>query len=436
MSKSGVGTFVVEDHELASSGLALFDPPIVDTSLTDGKFINYYCKSQFIDSGPFEFIVPSDGVDFIDLPYTRFEGCVEITKPDNSAITATELNAYVNLFPHSLFKQVECFVNNVQIADLSAPTYAYKAYIESILTFPPVIKDSTLQLEYYDKDTLGKEEIYVKADCTSFDRRHTLAMKGKMYFSILLHLDFFHCTRFLLPGCELKFKFIRSPDTFSLLGATEQTKIRIHDLKLKMRKITVNQAIADKIEEQLRRTPAIYPLAQSKIKAFSFNKDIKNIRVSNIHTGVLPRSLIICFVDTRAYNGAIEFNPFKFQHFGLNSFQAFINGAPVLKEPYRPNFSKNDFYDLYRAFMDNLGWAHDSNSNGITMEEYKTNSFFIPLDLSPDLSNGATLSPLKEGNLDFLIDYEKNLTENITMLVFGTFNEIVLIDHDRNVTVV
>ena len=108
----------------------------------------------------------------------------------------------------------------------------------------------------------------------------------------------------------------------------------------------------------------------------------------------------------------------------------------MLKEPYRPNFIKNDFYDLYRAFMDNLGWAHDSNSNGITMEEYKTNSFFIPLDLSPDLSNGATLSPLKEGNLDFLIDYEKSLTENITMLVFGTFNEIVLIDHDRNVTLV
>ena len=36
--------------------------------------------------------------------------CISITKPENSAITVAELNTYVNMQPHSLLKQVECFI--------------------------------------------------------------------------------------------------------------------------------------------------------------------------------------------------------------------------------------------------------------------------------------------------------------------------------------
>ena len=86
--------------------------------------------------------------------------------------------------------------------------------------------------------------------------------------------------------------------------------------------------------------------------------------------------------------------------------------------------------------MDNLGWAHGMESNGITMEEFKKNSFFLPFDFSPDLSNGATLSALKEGSLDCMLSFETPLPQNIVMLVFATFNELILIDAQRNVTLV
>ena len=74
MSKAGVGTFVTEDHELASSGLALFDLPIVDTSLVNGKFVSIYPRTVLTDKGPHEFTIPSDGQDFTDMSYTRLEG--------------------------------------------------------------------------------------------------------------------------------------------------------------------------------------------------------------------------------------------------------------------------------------------------------------------------------------------------------------------------
>ena len=435
MSRAGVGTFVTEDHELASSGLALFDIPVVDKSLIFGKFLTVYPSSVLNDSGPHDFIVPSDGQDFTDLPYTRLEGCVEIVKNDGTAITDTELNAYVNLFPQSLFKQIECSINGVQIADLSAPTAAWKAYIETLLTFPDAVKNTTLKLEHFNKDTIGKENDFTLTT-DSFKKRHAIAKDGKIYFSMILHLDFFQSTKLLLPKCELKLKFIRNEDNFSLLGATSASKIKIHELKLLVRRITVDPDIASQIESKLEKTPAVYPIAQSKIKTFILNKGSKQERVSNIFRGNLPRSIIVGFVNTSAYNGEISKNPFVFENFKLNYFQGYVSGEPLLTEVFQPDFSKNNFAREYRWFMDNLGWAHDRDSNGITMEEFKTNSFFLPFDLSPDLSNGATLSQLKDGSLDFLIGFQEPLPHNVTMIVFATFNEAVLIDNLRNVTLI
>ena len=436
MSKAGVGTFITENHELASSGLALFDQPIIDSSLLQGKFITIYPSSVLQDNGPFDFIIPSDGQDFTDLPFTRLEGCIEILNLAGATLTDTDINAYVNLLPQSLFKQIEVSVNNTQIADLSTPTYAFKSYIETVLTYPKDAKETTLLLEHFDKDTLEKENIFTPLNSVSFKKRNERAKKGKIYFSMLLHIDFFHSTKLLLPGCEIKLKFIRNSDTFSLLGDTLQAKIKFHELKLMIRRVTVEPTIASKIEDAINKTPAIYPITQSKIKTFLIPKDVRQERISNIFRGVLPRSIIVGFVTTDAANGTINANPFKFEHFKLNHFQMYINGDPLLTEAFQPDFANSKFFREYRWFMDNLGWAHDKESNGVTMEEFKTNTFFLPFDLSPDLSNGATLSQLKEGSLDVLVSFNENLAQNVQMIVFATFNELLLIDKDRNVTLV
>ena len=436
MSKAGVGTFITENHELASSGLALFDQPIIDSSLLQGKFITIYPSSVLQDNGPFDFIIPSDGQDFTDLPFTRLEGCIEILNLAGATLTDTDINAYVNLLPQSLFKQIEVSVNNTQIADLSTPTYAFKSYIETVLTYPKDAKETTLLLEHFNKDTIDKENIFTLLNSISFNKRNQFAKKGKIYFSMLLHIDFFHSTKLLLPGCEIKLKFIRNSDTFSLLGDTLQAKIKFHELKLMIRRVTVEPTIASKIEDAINKTPAIYPITQSKIKTFLIPKDVRQERISNIFRGVLPRSIIVGFVTTDAANGTINANPFKFEHFKLNHFQMYINGDPLLTEAFQPDFANSKFFREYRWFMDNLGWAHDKESNGVTMEEFKTNTFFLPFDLSPDLSNGATLSQLKEGSLDVLVSFNENLAQNVQMIVFATFNELLLIDKDRNVTLV
>ena len=193
------------------------------------------------------------------------------------------------------------------------------------------------------KDTMNKEETFT-LDCPSFKKRQEEAKKGKIYFNELLHLDFFHSSKLLLPGCEIKLKFIRNADTFGLLGTAQLVKIKIHSLKLFIRRIAVKPEIVNRIEQQLKSTPAIYPQAKSKIQSFTVNKDVNSTRISNVFNKILPRTILVTFVDTKAFDGNISKNPFFFQHFKLNRFQVYINGEPLLKEVFQPYFTKNNYY--------------------------------------------------------------------------------------------
>lgn len=125
--KIGIGTFINDELELASNGIDLFTPPNIDNSQIHGKTLSYWPTNAITDTGPIEFYISNDNNDFTYLPMTRLEGEVEVVKSSTGAtIDDTDVNALVNLFPAALFKQIELELNNVQISDLSTPTYHFK----------------------------------------------------------------------------------------------------------------------------------------------------------------------------------------------------------------------------------------------------------------------------------------------------------------------
>ena len=134
MTKLGVGTFVEESYEKnGDKMLDIFSPIQKEDTMHDGKEIYIFPQGAITDTGPYDFLIPSDGNEFTALPFTRLHGEIEVVKSDGTPLTATELNAPVNLFPQSLFRQIEVYVNGKQVADLSTPTYGYKAFIQTHL---------------------------------------------------------------------------------------------------------------------------------------------------------------------------------------------------------------------------------------------------------------------------------------------------------------
>jgi hypothetical protein len=381
MDKSGVGTFINEAHEIATDAFDLFSTPPIEASLIHGKELTIYPSSVLTNEGPFTFIIPSDSTDYTFLPLTRLEGEIEITKLAGTALAATDEVTCVNLLPQSLFKQVECSINDVQINDLSTPTYHYKSFIQTHLSHGEEMKKYTLKdCELYHRETVGKENTITLADWgDSFKERQRLFIGKKIRFSIVPHIDFFQVGKNLIPGCDIKLKFIRADDNFSLIGGAVIAKIKINKLLLRVRRVTADPAYHAKVEAELSKTPAIYPVASSKIKTHLLNNGIQSTVISQIIRGKLPRHMILCFVDAKAFDSNITANPFVFEHFDVNNINVLRNGEAINPTVFQPDFDEGNFLREYSWFLDNVG-LHRNATLSISKEEFRSNSCFFPFD--------------------------------------------------------
>ena len=434
---AGVGAYIESAQKLATTGIDLFTLPQIEASLVAGTSITIYPQNALNDTGPYDFLIPSEDNDYTFLPLTRLYGELEVVKTDGSAVTNAEKNGIVNLFPHSIFKQIECSINGTQICDLSTPTYPYKAFIETHLSFNKHAKEGHLYCECYSKETVGKENNFelgtVAAPNPAFDERHERC-KNKIYFSMILHIDFFQTERYLLPGCEIKLKFIRNEDKFSILGSTLVTRIKVNELFLSIRRITIDPVEDSKISSDLEKGPAAYPIDQSKIKTFTIPAQLRNHNISQIFRGQLPRSLIIGFVDTEAYDGVVNKNPFVFEHFKLNYFNLFVNGAPVLPTVLQPDFTTEKAIREYRLLIDNIDILHSNESNGITYQDYLSNSCFFAFDFTPDLCNSYHDHGAKSGVIDLHVGFSEVTTKNITCICYASFKEVITINKNKQVS--
>jgi hypothetical protein len=435
--KIGLGTFITDQTELTSNGLDSFSVPPVDTILKEGKTVYYYPMTSITDTGPYEFQIVNDPDHYIHLPLTRLDGEVEIVNSDGTAIPEADKLSVINLFPQALFKQVECELNGTEVCDLSTPTYAFKSFIETHLTYGKSAKDTHLYCSMYHKDTPGKETDLSDAN-KGFILRQSRIKNKKITFSNLIHSDFFQCHKYLIPNTSIKLKFIRSDDNFVLLGEEGKSyKIKFNKLKLQVRKIKIDPGYQQTLEHQLASTPALYNVTQSKIKTFNIPTGTTSIDIPNIIQGNIPRSVHIGFITNDAFNGTITSNPFCFYHHKINNFNIKLNGIPVCPTAFQPDFeAPGGAIREYRWFMDNCGIQHENETNGITYDDYINNTAIWNFDLTPDLCNSFHLHETKTGSMDVSLSFKTAPAKPLYMIVYACYNSAIAIDVDRNVRVI
>ena len=136
------------------SEIDLFSVPPTQQSLERGRWIDYAPLSSVEnpDSAITYLIAGTD--EYIDLSKTILTVRGEITKGDGTKLTGgNQTNvAPVNNFLHSLFKQVDVYLNGKQVTPAMG-TYAYRAYIETLLNYDVSAKKSQFTSALYYKDT-------------------------------------------------------------------------------------------------------------------------------------------------------------------------------------------------------------------------------------------------------------------------------------------
>ena len=397
------------------SEVDLFRVPPTQQSLERGRWIDYAPLSSvenpnsaitFLIAGTDEYIDLSKTILTVSGKITKKDGTSKLDSNDQSNV------APVNNFLHSLFRQVDVYVNGKQVTPAMG-TYAYRSYIETLLNYDVSAKQSQFSSALYYKDTAGQMDETGALPATKtlnyrtaagtgsetdgsvtyystgtgnqgFAKRHQFIKNGNRFvLSGPIFSDIFMTDRLLLNMMDLKVVLNRSSDAFSLMekgnSPAIEPKVQLTDVVLKVRKVKVDQSVSDGVERMLKQTPALYPIRRVECKILTIPANQPNTRQDNIFSGIIPNSFVFGLVHVDASTGEYEKNPYNFQHFGVTSVSLTANGQEIpfklltLKYPSdaagKINPTKDtelDFDEAYNTLFSGTGKIYSNAGLDIT----------------------------------------------------------------------
>ena len=465
------------------SEVDLFNVPPTQQSLERGRWIDYAPISsvQNPDSAITFLIAGTD--EYIDLSKTILTVTGKVTLKDGtSKLTGGGQSnvAPVNNFLHSLFRQVDVYLNGKQVTPAMG-TYAYRSYIETLLNYDVSAKESQFSSALYYKDTAGEMDSNGSLPATKvlnyktaavppatsqnasvkysspgtgnqgFAKRNQFITNGNQFvLSGPIFSDIFMTDRLLLNMMDLKVVLNRSTDDFCLMDKNAKDseispKVHLTDVVLKIRKVKVDQAVSDGVERMLKQTPALYPIRRVECKILTIPEQLPNIRQDNIFSGIIPKSFVFGLVHVDAYNGTYGKNPYNFAHFGVTNVSLTANGQEIpfkqltLKYPGDKDGkvdpakdTKLDFDEAYNTLFSGTGKIYSNAGLDITREDYPGGYALYAFDLTPDMCKSSDyFNTVQRGSLTLALTLKK-ADHAIGMVCYGDFENVIRIDSERN----
>lgn len=415
------------------SELDIFATPPTQTSIESGASLCFRPISTLSETAPIEFLVTASGDEYIDLAHTTLHIIAKV-KPTTSLPSGTEAQfAPVNNWLHSLFSQVDVYLNQKCISPPSN-NYAYRAYIENLLNYGDLAKKSHLTSSLWYADDAGK--FNANDNSGALKRKSFIANESEVELFSNLHCDIFNINKFMLNGVDLGLKLIRSKNEFHLLGDTPGA-VEIIEANLFVRKVKINPSILlAHASCALSVTQAKYPINRVEIKTLTIATGIQSKSIDNIFLGQIPKRCIIGMVESQAFNGTQKLNPFNFEHFNYNYLALYIDSTQIPAKPLTPDFKKNHYIRSFYTLFEGTGIHFSDNGNGISYGDYPKGYCLAVFDLTTDLScNESHWNIIKSGTLRAEIRFADALTKPVTFMIFAEFDNIIEVDKNRNINI-
>ena len=327
------------------SELSLFSIPPTQTTIENSNYVQYKPISSLADGSPIEFSIPGTS-EYIDLAHTLLSLSVTIklnVKPPEDIEAETLKNVGpINNFMHSIFNQVDVFFNQKPVSPPNN-AYAYRSYIETLLSYGSVAKKSHLTSVLWYNDTAGGMDDTGAENKGLVNRRNVIGNEKTIDMVGNLHCDVFNQNRLLLNGVEVRVRLLRSKDAFCLMDPTGFYTVKINEAALYVRRVKLSPSIILAHEKTLSQTTAKYPLTRVEVKTMTMHSGVHSESLDNVILGQLPKRIIIGFVENKAFNGDKSLNPFNFKNFKINYLCLYIDGVQVPSKPLQPDFTKKKF---------------------------------------------------------------------------------------------
>ncbi len=422
-----------QDSFLATkSELDLFSVPPTQVAIEKGSWFEIYPKNTVTRDGPYEFSLSGDPW-YLDLNRNLLHMVLSLTKKDGSALEDTTDVAFINLIGKCFIKQCKVWLNN-KLAYDSSDTYAYRAYLETLLNYGSDAKASHLQAGMYYRDTPSKMD---EAQNEGHKNRLEFS-KGSRHVELMapIHADPFLQDRFLLNNMEVRLELHRNSDNFCLNSfAAEAPDVQINVVSMVwyVRKVDILKSLALSLERYLLTHTAKFPVRRVVVKTLHIDGGRKDSPNNVIFTGQIPRRMIVGCVDKDAYHGALKKSPFNFKNFSIRQVRVTAGGLTYPRNPMPLDFKNRRYTRAFLSLFDSLNLINEDRSNKIGYSDYHTGYCLFGIDLSADSTDGSHWELVSSGSTSLHIDFDEDTPDTgIKVLILGEFDGVMSVDRYRN----
>ena len=461
----------------ASSELDIFVRPPIQTSILSSRWVEYTPIVNF-DKGktPIQIEVPGTKGEYIDLSNVYFYTRASLRNDKNELLASDAEVGPINYIQNTMFKQLDVSLNKKLVT--MPNDYAYRAYIEGLMNYGRESKNTHLETSVWAKDNpLCMDSVSfpkpstpsssssstssppsTSTASTSKDEKmmtkrsvldplpdekiynHGLILRRSMFAGKTcemygrLHADIFNIDKLLLDEVNLELKLYKNDNSFCLLGLPGY-KLQIDEFVLNVRKVRISEQVLVAHALALERTTAFYPVSRVEVHGRTINKGVISDKFENLVKGPLPKKIVLGMVESAAYNGLNNKNPFNFQSFGVKEIAISIDGEQVPYQPFQFSADPSDrryVRGYYSLFSSSVSSIH--NGNDISLWDYPTGYHLIALDLAQDgCVNTDHFNPERTGNLRIKFTFDQALADSITVILYYEYESHFEITKLRNV---
>jgi len=420
--------------------LDLFALPPTQTSIQSSRWSEYLPISTIQGTTPLEFVLEGSGSDYLDLSSVLLHLRVKLVQPNGDDLAADSTAGPINLLLHSIFSQVDVSLNNVLVSS-STNTYAYRSYIETLMSYGTDAKKSQFTSELYYRDDPGRMNSILRAPADGQNpndglqkRRNFTAESREVDLMGRLHCDLFLQSKYLVNEVSIKLKLIRNSHEFVTMGA--DSKLVITYAAIYARKIKLSPSVFLAHAKALETASAQYHLKRVVCKSIAIPRGLRDSQHEKIFTGNIPTRIIIGLVDNAAYNGSREHNPYLFHHYNLSEAGIFVDGQlENTMKPIEMSFANNRYIRAYSSLFSGTGKQFGDEGIDINRTEYSQGYTLLAWDMTADAAENDHLNLIKNGSVRLSLKFSEALPHTVSCIVYAEFDSLLSIDKHRQVIV-